>query len=248
MSEKFDGIQGVWTGIRLTTRNGHKLTPPEWWLKGMPRTPRIGELWMGYGTNSAEATTLMTAKPEDQAWRFTKFMSFDDRLDFTPNTLSYCEPSRVAVRGSMHILGYYAQVIDRGGEGIVIVSGDGITKLKPMQDAEALVIGWEPGKYPGTIASLKCRAINGPLEGIEFKLGSGLNAEDRQLASMPTGIVRFTWSDETHSGQPRSCVYLGRRDAATMDAVEGYTRIAKAFPPEVRDAAIPYETYVRASR
>lgn len=39
LSEKLDGVRGLWTGRQLLTRTGNRIAAPDWWLRGLPAAP-----------------------------------------------------------------------------------------------------------------------------------------------------------------------------------------------------------------
>lgn len=45
MSEKLDGIRGVWNGKKLYSKNGKELYPPKYFINDMPPFAIDGELW-----------------------------------------------------------------------------------------------------------------------------------------------------------------------------------------------------------
>lgn len=211
-SEKYDGIQGRWNGRTRTliTKSGRVLSPPADWCDGMPSESCVGELWMGYGTTSDDAASLLRCS-SSAVWDQASFMCFEGAEGCRGNgTFEALD------RETGSISDYYAAVIERGGEGVVACIAGELFKIKPIQDAEAVVIGTTPGKYSWRIAALVCRVVNGPLEGTEIRLSAGLSESQRTTGSTPTGLVRFRWDGVAASGQPTGCVFLGVRDEATM--------------------------------
>jgi DNA ligase-1 len=103
-----------------------------------------------------------------------------------------------------------AEVVAAGGEGLVlhradapyqVGRSDALLKLKPVQDADAVVVGHLPGqgKYQGRTGALKVRDAKGR----EFLIGSGLT--DAQRGSPPPlgSTVSYRWRGLTRSGLPR---------------------------------------------
>ena len=103
-----------------------------------------------------------------------------------------------------------AEVVAQGGEGLVLhranapyLTGrsDVLLKLKPVQDADAVVMAHEPGhgKYTGLVGALVVRDENGRL----FRIGSGLT--DAQRTSPPPlgSTVSYRWRGLTRTGLPR---------------------------------------------
>ena len=79
------------------------------------------------------------------------------------------------------------EVVKAGGEGLMLHHADALyetgrsdtlLKMKPWEDAEAVVIGHVPGKgkYAGMLGALRVRAADGS----EFALGTGFTDEQRR--------------------------------------------------------------------
>lgn len=210
MTEKYDGIQGCWDGQRLTTRNGTPLNPPQWWLDLMPKTAAIGELWLGPGTTDADACALFG---KDGPWDQCRFQIFHGE-----KTGHWLPIQTEWAYSADRVREFYNHVIGQTGEGIVLKTMSGTHKIKPIQDAEAEIIGATEGKYPGTIAALICRVVGGEMDGMEIKLSAGLRASERELRTMPAigSLAKFAYSGRTKSGQPKCAIFLGIRDPRTL--------------------------------
>ncbi len=219
MAEKYDGIMGQWMQPDkppLCSRNGKAIKAPKWWLNRMPSVPCIGELWLGYGTTCIEATQLLRSDDQWQ-WRDVRLMVFacDDWMRLECNNRT--EPVLwQTVKNRRHIMRAYDEVIQRGGEGLVIRSGLGLTKLKPSLDAEGIVCGFTEGRNKGEIGGIIVHVSNGPAKGLRVILSAGIPEAKRRREAMPEGLVRFSCVGYHKSGQPREAVYRGPRDAATM--------------------------------
>ena len=129
ISEKYDGVRAIWTGAAFLSRNGHKFTPPGWWLEGMPDCRLDGELWMGRGRFDFLVSQIQTKGSE---WDGITFQIFDLaalRLPFEQRiaTLarlalpSHCRlvPHRVC-KGHSDLDATEADVVAAGGEGLVL--------------------------------------------------------------------------------------------------------------------------------
>ncbi len=75
MSEKYDGVQGCWTGQELVTRTGGKINAPAWWTDGLPEKALVGELWIGRG--EFEAVKALVQSGRSEGWERVCFMVFD---------------------------------------------------------------------------------------------------------------------------------------------------------------------------
>ena len=87
-------------------------------------------------------------------------------------------------------------------------SGD-LLKLKRFDDAEAVVLGYKPGKgkYQGMVGSLKVRSEDGR----EFYIGSGLKDAQRREPPALGNVVTYRFQGLTDNGLPRFPVFLRER-------------------------------------
>ena len=128
-SEKYDGVRAIWTGSKLLTRSGKDLNPPLSFISSLPKNMRLdGELWMGRGTFD---TLVSVIQKKNSDWADVKFMVFDladagtfeDRLE---RLKSATLPDHVEIvwhqtlTGHMELSVMEKEVVDRGGEGVVI--------------------------------------------------------------------------------------------------------------------------------
>jgi DNA ligase-1 len=230
VSEKYDGVRGLWDGTSLCTRSGRRLAAPPAFTAGWPRTPLDGELWLGRGRFDELSGTVRRERPGADDWQDLRYMVFE--LPGAPgsfaqrvaaiNTLvrGSGSPHQVAVAQSV-VADRAAQqrrldaVIAQGGEGLAlhradapyfVGRGDAIVKLKPALDAEAVVVGHQPGrgKYAGQLGAL---AVRTP-EGRRFLLGSGLSDALRREPPPIGSVVTYRYRDLTGSGLPRFASFL----------------------------------------
>ncbi|MGI9154158.1 MAG: DNA ligase, partial [Rubrivivax sp.] len=118
-------------------------------------------------------------------------------------------PSRAA------LLNRLDAVVRAGGEGLMLRRADAAVeagrsvhflKLKPLQDAEAVVIGHVggQGRHAGRLGALKVRTEDGR----EFHLGTGLRDEHRDRPPPLGTVVTFTHQGTTAQGIPRFASFL----------------------------------------
>jgi DNA ligase 1 len=114
-----------------------------------------------------------------------------------------------------------ADVVQGGGEGLMLHRADAdwrpgrsdaLLKLKPVHDAEALVIDHVPGrgKHAGRLGALRVRTD----EGIEFLLGTGFSDAQREQPPLPGSVVTYTHRGSTAGGVPRFASFLRLREGA----------------------------------
>jgi len=85
-----------------------------------------------------------------------------------------------------------------------------LLKLKLFSDAEATVIGYQPGKgqFAGQTGSLMVRTD----QGVTFSIGSGLSHEERRHPPPLQSRITFRYQGLTKNGIPRFPVFLRIRD------------------------------------
>lgn len=230
ISEKYDGVRGYWDGNTLWTRGGQRIAAPAWFTAGWPATAMDGELWAGYGRFDHASATVRAVRPDDAAWRSMRYWVFDlpdHGGDFDARvpairrlSAAVGHPWVRAVR-QFHVTDETAlhvalmQVLDKGGEGLVLHRGDtpyragrgvGLYKLKPWLDAEAQVIAINPGhgRLAGRMGSLRVRTP----EGREFSIGGGFTDAER---ARPPGVgtwITYRYTSLTATGLPRFARFL----------------------------------------
>jgi DNA ligase-1 len=122
--------------------------------------------------------------------------------------------------GREHLDAYMDDVIGNGGEGVMLRAPNSayertrtwsLLKCKRMHDAEARVIGYEPGrgKHKGRVGALVCRTATGT---VEFKIGTGLSDREREAPPAVGSLVTYSYQELTRDGVPRFPAFKGVRD------------------------------------
>jgi len=230
ISEKLDGVRAYWGGQRLRTRAGYRLNVPDWFIAGFPSQPLDGELWLGRGRFEEVASIVQTDDPADPRWQEVRYMVFDlpahrhngqpalfaQRKQALDSLIRQCQIGWLAVvehwqlADNVDLKAALAQVVKQGGEGLMLTRADrpyqaqrsdALVKLKPVYDAEAIVVGYVPGKgkYSGMTGALLVRTP----EGVLFRIGSGLKDSDRQAPPPLGATVSYAFSGKTAKGKPR---------------------------------------------
>lgn len=234
VSEKYDGVRAVWDGQALYFRSGLAVVAPAWFVATLPAVPLDGELWLGRGRFEALSGLVRRAQPGDAAWRHVRYMVFDlpsapggfaertralQALAPPPGTqpwqaVAQAElPDRAALRQRL------TEVVSAGGEGLMLHRADApwaagrhsaLLKLKPVHDADALVIGHLPGqgKHAGRLGALRLRTP----AGAEFNLGTGFSDAVRMSPPPVGAVVSYRHRGHTDSGLPRFASYLRVRE------------------------------------
>lgn len=233
-SEKLDGVRAIWDGQALRFRSGKTVNAPDWFLAGLPKQPLDGELWITRGQFERVSGIVRRETPDDAAWREVRYMIFE--LPGAPGTFSErAEQIRQVIRQAnvpwlFEIKQFFPvdrrtlkkrldEVVRAGGEGLMLHLADApyetgrsdvLLKVKQWQDAEAVVIGHQPGKgrFAGMLGALKVRTP----EGKEFQLGTGFSAAQRRDPPVLGAMVTYRYRDLTGGGLPRFASFLRIRD------------------------------------
>jgi DNA ligase-1 len=229
VSEKYDGVRALWDGHRLRSRGGLAIAAPAWFTQRLPALPLDGELWLGRGRFDALSGLVRRAAAADEgAWRAVRYMVFE--LPGAPGSFSeraarlwqlpgvQAAPQRTLADAAA-LQRLLAETVEGGGEGLVLHRADApwttgrsdaLLKLKPLHDAEGLVLGHEPGRgrLEGRLGALRVRTR----DGVEFQLGSGLSDALRADPPPVGSLVSYSYRGLTPSGVPRFASFLRVRD------------------------------------
>lgn len=225
VSEKYDGARALWDGQSLRFRSGNPVQAPTWFIEALPKQALDGELWLGRGQFDQLSAIVRRTQPIDDEWRRVRYMVFElpgadgpfrqraeqirdllARLDVP--WLQAVDQQTVADLNELTLR--FNESVRNGAEGLMLhradapyVTGrsDVLLKLKPTLDAEATVVGYEPGrgKLAGLIGALKMQTAEGKI----FSLGSGLPRAVR-LEPPPLGTrITYRYQEMGKSGLPR---------------------------------------------
>ena len=234
VSEKFDGVRAQWDGRNLHFRGGGRVPAPAWFTANFPALPLDGELWIGRDQFDALSGTVRKTEPVNAEWRQVRYLIFElpgAAGDFTSRVsqmqgivaeagvpwLQVVEQTRVSHRAAL--MQKLDAVVHAGGEGLMLhradaayVTGrsDALLKLKPWQDAEAIVVGHTPGKgkYQGMTGALEMAMPDGK----RFRIGSGLTDALRLQPPAIGTRVTYRYQHLTKNGLPRFPRYLRVRE------------------------------------
>jgi len=232
-SEKLDGIRAVWDGSNFWSRSGNRLNVPIEWSSQFPQVVLDGEIFGGRGNFQSTSGTVRTKKGTYEQWRSLDFHVFDapdmaslpfekrqvylQQLIRNQKHLKLCEQQPIL---TLEVPEKLAAITAVNGEGLMLRKPKSLyifkrtsilLKVKKMQDAEAVVIGYEygSGRNTGICGSLVCE-----YRGKMFKCGSGLSDQQRRNPPQMGSSITFGYFEMSTSGVPRfptfKRVFVGR--------------------------------------
>jgi len=230
VSEKFDGVRALWDGRTLRFRSGLQVCAPAWFLARLPAQPLDGELWLERGQFEILSGIVRKVVAVDAEWRALRYQLFD-----LPGAAGNFAARAEKIRGVARVAGWsqliavpQARVDDRlalqlrldevlhaGGEGLMLHRADALwqpgrnsalLKLKPMEDAEAVVVSHVAGqgKHSGRLGALQVRTPQGQ----EFLIGTGFSDAQREAPPPEGSTVTYRYRGLTATGLPRHASFL----------------------------------------
>lgn len=188
-SEKLDGVFARWSGGTLFNKEWRVIVAPAWLTADKPDGE--GEIWHPAGLERVQACLSWAA--DDPRW---------NGVQFVPHASIPAE----TVAGAEDAFALMAEVVERGGEGIVLrnpKTGE-MLKMKPMADDEATVVGYTDGtgRNAGIGSLVLARGAQ------TFKLSVGLSSRDRMNPPAIGARITFAFDGTTRNGLPRNARFM----------------------------------------
>lgn len=230
VSEKLDGVRGIWNGEKLHFRSGKLIHAPKWFTENFPPQPMDGELWMGRGTFDRLSGIVRKKIPDERDWKQVRYMLFE--LPESSGTFTERIQKMVELTASVNIpwlqaipqihldseealLKMLDEIVKKGGEGLMLHRADSLyhsgrsddlLKLKPWQDAEATVIEILPGKgkFSGMMGALLLKDKSGHI----FRIGTGFSDSERRNPPPPGSVITYKFTGTSKKGLPRFAGFL----------------------------------------
>jgi DNA ligase 1 len=230
ISEKLDGVRAYWDGQQFVSRLGNAFYAPSWFTEGFPDHPLDGELWVGRKEFQSTVSIVRRMDGGDQ-WKKLRYLVFDaphlkkpfeKRVEFVEGFIaSEAVPYMDAVEhmrctGIEHVKTELSRVEKLGGEGLMmrkpgslyeVGRSHTLLKVKSFFDAEARVVGHEPGKgkHKGRLGAL---VLQMP-DGTRFNVGSGFTDAQREAPLAIGSLVTYRYQELTNDGVPRFPTFVG---------------------------------------
>ncbi len=235
VSEKLDGVRGVWDGRVLRFRSGRPLSAPDWFVAALPAQALDGELWLGRGQFDRLSGVVRQEVPDDEAWRAVQYRVFDasghsgtfaERMAWIEDRLAtmrvpWLVPvAQTQLTDAAALQALLQSTVAQGGEGLMLHRSDALWregrsdalfKLKPELDEEGLVVGYQPGK--GRLAGMTGALLMQTSQGQRFALGAGLSDALRRNPPPVGSWVTYRYPERTPSGLPRFATFVRVREA-----------------------------------
>ncbi|MDD5388193.1 MAG: DNA ligase [Gallionellaceae bacterium] len=235
VSEKLDGVRAVWDGEQLRFRSGRPIAAPLWFTQGFPARALDGELWLGRGQFERLSGIVRRETPDDAEWRGVRYMLFElpgAEGDFSARVaamrrivaeadlprLRAVEQFRVTDQRALKRK--FDDVVKGGGEGLMLHRADALyragrsddlLKMKPWDDAEAVVVAHLPGKgkYAGKLGALLVELPDGR----RLRIGGGFSDAQREHPPAMGATITYRYHGQTAKGLPRFAAFLRVREA-----------------------------------
>ncbi|MCF6204898.1 MAG: DNA ligase [Methylococcaceae bacterium] len=227
VSEKLDGVRAYWDGKKLISKQGNEYIAPVWFTKDFPDQALDGELWLGRGLFQSLLSIVSKTHPVDEEWSKVEYAVFDlpdKKLPFTERLKILRQLIPISKKPYLTLIHQYKlkdkhalnddlnRIIAAGGEGLMLHRKDSlyqagrnnnILKVKPYQDAEAIVIAHIPGKgkFLGMLGSLFVTTS----DGIKFRIGTGFSNKERRSPPSIGSLITYTYHGKTDRGIPNIC-------------------------------------------
>jgi DNA ligase-1 len=243
-SEKFDGIRAIWNGSQLKSRTDKTIHAPEWFVNYFPNNYALdGELYLK--RSSFEATSSIVSKkvPIDEEWKNIKYMIFDlpssndifsVRIKLLENIVKIvCTDSNCPLVITKHTIikskeqmkNLFNNIVSKNGEGLMLRDPNSkyvqkrsktLLKVKPTDDAEAIIINMVEGKGKdkNSMGAMIMQTVKPPL--LEFRIGTGFTQAMRKQFwnkknDMIGNTVTYTYKGLTTKGVPRHSAFMRLR-------------------------------------
>lgn len=227
VSEKFDGVRGIWNGAEMFSKNGKQIAIPQCFRDKLAKIQLKkgefieGEFWGGYESFEETSGIIRLKSPKCEDYENIKYLIFNANLaegDFITNLAKISQLSldsqisvieQRKVDSTKDLQDFLRQVIKKGGEGLIVRDATIAFKLKAQNDAECEIIDYTQGRgrLSGKIGAIVCKARADKNYGIEngviFRIGSGLSDEMRGNPPKIGTIITYQFSGLSKNGVPK---------------------------------------------
>ncbi len=225
-SEKLDGVRAAWNGSQFITRQGNVYQAPDWFTADLPKHPLDGELWIGRG-RFQQTVGIVKRADAGEEWSKIQYalydaphlpLPFEERYAFLQTlklgAFAFVLPQKKCL-GLVELKADLERETASGAEGLMIRQpgslyetkrSSTLLKVKPWEDAEAVVVSYTAGKgrHKGRMGAMNVRMPNG----LEFELGTGFSDAERENPPAVGTTVTFSFTGLTDRGVPKCAAFL----------------------------------------
>lgn len=142
MSEKLDGVRGLWSDKSMQTRAGNTIKLPSFFTKNFPKFELDGELWIKRASFEEISSLIRQENPDEKLWQKVSYNVFDvpnacEEFKLNPCTLEarlevlkkYLAKNpndfikiipQTHIKDKNHLEQFYQDIISHKGEGVII--------------------------------------------------------------------------------------------------------------------------------
>ncbi|ECP6256943.1 DNA ligase [Campylobacter coli] len=241
MSEKLDGIRGIWEAGKFKTRQDNPIHTPSYFTYNFPSFKLDGELWIARAKFDEVSALIRSGSLDSSLWKSVTYNVFDvpnacEEFKLTPCTLSnrlkvlerYLQQNpnpyikiikQIPIKDQEHLKEFYKDIIFNKGEGVVIRKD--FAPYEKGRSKNALKLKPYEDAECKVIAYTEGKGkFQGKIGALlcqmpndrVIKIGSGLKDKDRENPPKIGSIVTYKFNGLTKNSLPRFPVFLHIRD------------------------------------
>ncbi|HEB9428734.1 TPA: DNA ligase [Campylobacter coli] len=241
MSEKLDGVRGIWEAGKFKTRQDNPIHTPSYFTYNFPSFKLDGELWIARAKFDEVSALIRSDSLDSSLWKSVTYNVFDvpnacEEFKLTPCTLSnrlkvlerYLQQNpnpyikiikQIPIKNQEHLKEFYKDIIFNKGEGVVIRKD--LAPYEKGRSKNALKLKPYEDAECKVIAYTEGKGkFQGKIGALlcqmpddrVIKIGSGLKDKDRENPPKIGSIVTYKFNGLTKNSLPRFPVFLHIRD------------------------------------
>lgn len=241
MSEKLDGVRGIWDGKSLQTRQKNIINSPKFFTQNFPKFALDGELWISRAKFDEISALIRSNDVNSSLWKSVSYNIFDvpnacEDFKLNPCTLEirlrilkqYLEKNhnsyikiipQIPIKNSSHLEKFYNNIIQNKGEGVVIRKN--LSPYEKGRSKEAMKLKPYDDAECEVVGYVEGRGkfknqigsllCKMPNDKV-IKIGSGLKNKDRENPPKIGAIITYKFNGLTKNSLPRFPIFLRLRD------------------------------------
>ncbi|EAH7654930.1 DNA ligase [Campylobacter coli] len=241
MSEKLDGVRGIWEAGKFKTRQDNPIHTPSYFTYNFPSFKLDGELWIARAKFDEVSALIRSDSLDSSLWKSVTYNVFDvpnacEEFKLAPCTLSnrlkvlerYLQQNpnpyikiikQIPIKDQEHLKEFYKDIIFNKGEGVVIRKD--FAPYEKGRSKNALKLKPYEDAECKVIAYTEGKGkFQGKIDALlcqmpndrVIKIGSGLKDKDRENPPKIGSIVTYKFNGLTKNSLPRFPVFLHIRD------------------------------------